>query len=92
MAAAFSTQNFFAEQALPNRKAENLLKTHNIKIFKRLENVTINLGLAKVFKGANGSGKSNLLEAVGMLSSAADSRINDQAILSRGVRLGFPEC
>ena len=87
LAAAFLTQHFFAEEALSNKKTDKMLKTLKIKVFKSLENVTINLGIVNVLIGANGSGKSNLLEAMRMLSCAADGRINDKALLSRGVRL-----
>ena len=40
-----------------------------VEFFKTLERVEIELGLVNVFVGANGSGKSNLLEAVGVLSA-----------------------
>jgi len=58
--------------------------------FKSLENVEVELGAVNVFIGANGSGKSNLLEAVGVLSAAADGKVNDQVLLQRGVRPGLP--
>lgn len=40
--------------------------------------------MVNVFVGANGSGKTNLLEAVGVLSAAVDEfgPIDDQALLS----------
>jgi len=41
-----------------------------IESFKSLERVEVELGLVNVFVGANGSGKSNLLEAIGVLSAA----------------------
>jgi hypothetical protein len=41
--------------------------------------------------GANGSGKSNFLEAVGVLSAAADGKVTDQTLLQRGVRPGVPK-
>jgi energy-coupling factor transporter ATP-binding protein EcfA2 len=65
----------------------------NLKIesFKSLEKVEIELGHVNVFVGANGSGKSNLLEAVGVLSAAADGKVDDQVLLQRGVRPGVPE-
>ena len=40
-----------------------------VKGFKSLVDVSIELGAVNVFIGANGSGKSNLLEVVGMLSA-----------------------
>ena len=62
-----------------------------VESFKTLEKVEIELGLVNVFVGANGSGKSNLLEAVGVLSAAADGKVDDQVLLQRGVRPGVPE-
>ena len=43
-----------------------------------------------VFIGPNGSGKSNLLEALGILACSANGRVDDQALLLRGVRPGLP--
>lgn len=62
-----------------------------VESFKTLEKVEIELGLVNVFVGANGSGKSNLLEAAGVLSAAADGKVNDQVLLQRGVRPGLPQ-
>jgi predicted ATPase len=62
-----------------------------VESFKTLENVEVELGLVNVFIGANGSGKSNLLEAVGVLSAAADGKVDDQVLLQRGVRPGVPQ-
>ena len=67
-----------------------MLKSLSVKTFKSLEDVTVNLGLVNVFIGANGSGKSNFLEALGILSAAADGRVDDQTLLARGVRPGLP--
>lgn len=67
-----------------------MLERLSVKIFKSLENVTVDLGLVNVFIGANGSGKSNFLEALGILSAAADGRVDDQVLLARGVRPGLP--
>lgn len=67
-----------------------MIKKVSIHSFKSLENVELELGLLNVFIGANGSGKSNLLEAIGVLSAAADGKVNDQALMSRGVRPGVP--
>jgi predicted ATPase len=57
--------------------------------FKSLQNVQdLELGLVNVFIGANGSGKTNLLEAIGLLGAAASGQVDDQALLRRGVRPG----
>lgn len=59
--------------------------------FKSLEHVEVELGQVNAFIGANGSGKSNLLEAVGVLSAAASGRVDDESLLRRGVRPGLPQ-
>ena len=67
-----------------------MLEHLSVRTFKSLDDVTVDLGLVNVFIGANGSGKSNLLEALGILSAAADGKVDDQALLARGVRPGLP--
>ena len=67
-----------------------MLESLTVRTFKSLEDVTVRLGQVNVFIGPNGSGKSNLLEALGILASAADGRVDDQALLARGVRPGVP--
>lgn len=61
-----------------------------IQRFKSLYEVEVELGRVNVFIGANGSGKSNLLEAVGVIGAAAYGSVDDQALLRRGVRPGVP--
>lgn len=67
-----------------------MLEKLTVRTFKSLEDVTVDLGRVNVFIGANGSGKSNLLEALGILAAAADGKVDDQSLLSRGVRPGVP--
>ncbi len=67
-----------------------MLEKVAFRTFKSLKDVSVDLGLINVFIGANGSGKSNLLEALGVLSAAADGKVDDQALLARGVRPGTP--
>ena len=67
-----------------------MLESLSVRTFKSLEDVTVELGLVNVFIGANGSGKTNLLEALGMLSAAAYGEVDDQQLKSRGVRPGVP--
>lgn len=62
-----------------------------IEAFKSLEKLELELGQLNVLVGANGSGKSNLLEAIGVLSAAADGAVTDQTLLQRGVRPGVPK-
>ncbi len=61
-----------------------------IEGFKSLQHAEIELGRVNVFIGANASGKSNLLEALGVLGAAASGRVDDESLLYRGVRPGVP--
>ena len=67
-----------------------MLERFTVKDFKSLVDINVDLGLVNVFVGANGSGKSNLLEAVGVLGAAASGRVNDESLKYRGVRPGVP--
>ncbi|MCI5164789.1 MAG: chromosome segregation protein SMC [Candidatus Electrothrix sp. GM3_4] len=67
-----------------------MIRNVNITAFKSLLDVSVELGKINVFIGANGSGKSNFLEAIGVLGAAANGRVDDEALLRRGVRPGVP--
>lgn len=58
-----------------------------IKNFKSLYNVSFEPGKVNVFIGANGSGKSSVLEAIGILSAAMSDRVNNNALQRKGIRL-----
>ncbi|MEX8520424.1 MAG: AAA family ATPase [Leptothrix sp. (in: b-proteobacteria)] len=58
--------------------------------FKSIATMTLPLGRVNCFIGANGAGKSNILEAIGVLGAAANGRVDDEALLRRGVRPGLP--
>jgi len=67
-----------------------MLGSITIKGFKSVVEAEIQLGRLNVFVGANGSGKSVVLEAIGVLGAAADGRVDDASLLRRGVRPGVP--
>ena len=67
-----------------------MLRTFSVERFKSLAKLEVELGRINVFIGANGSGKSNLLEAIGVLGAAAAGRVDDETLLRRGVRPGVP--
>lgn len=50
----------------------------------------IELGRVNGFIGANGGGKSHILEALGVLSAAAHGVVDDESLMRRGVRAGVP--
>lgn len=61
-----------------------------VKGFKSIVDQTVALGRVNCFIGANGAGKSNVLEALGVLGAAAAARVDDESLLRRGVRAGLP--
>ena len=67
-----------------------MLTRVEVKSFKTLQDVSVDLGSVNVFVGANGSGKTNFLEALGILGAAASGRVDDEGLLRRGVRPGVP--
>jgi predicted ATPase len=67
------------------------IKQIEIKAFKSIVNQTVDLGQLNVFIGTNGAGKSNFLEAVGVLSCAVDGQVSYSKLAERGVRLSAPE-
>jgi predicted ATPase len=67
-----------------------MIQKIQVKGFKSLRDFELDLGLINVFIGANGSGKSNILEAIGVMSAAASGRVDDESLIRRGVRPGLP--
>lgn len=68
-----------------------MIRNLTIERFKSLVKLELELGRINVFVGANGSGKSNLLEAVGVLGAAAFGLVDDETLQRRGVRPGVPQ-
>ena len=64
----------------------NLKKIH-IKNFKSLYDVSFDPGKVNVFIGANGSGKTTVLEAIGLLSAAMTDRVDSNSLQRKGIRL-----
>ncbi len=62
----------------------------NIQNFKTLAAFAIELGSANVIIGANGSGKTNILEAIAMGSASAGGKLDSDS-LSQRIRVTRPE-
>jgi predicted ATPase len=69
----------------------NRLKKIRIQGFKSIVDQEFEPGQVNVLIGANGSGKTALLEAIGMLSAATSGTVDDESLQRRGVRLGIPQ-
>ena len=63
------------------------IKNITIHNFKSLYDVSFEPGNVNVLIGANGSGKSSVLEAIGTLSAAMTDRVNSNSLQRKGVRL-----
>lgn len=67
------------------------LKKIAFRNFKSLYDVSFEPGKVNVFIGANGAGKTTILEAIGLLSAAMTDRVNDGSLQRKGIRLSaFP--
>jgi len=69
---------------------EVVIQRIHIQGFKSIADVSMELGRLNVLVGSNGSGKTNLLEAIGLIGCAASGRVDDDAFKARGVRPGTP--
>lgn len=67
-----------------------MLRKLSVYGFKSIHEQSLELGRVNCFIGANGVGKSNILEALGVLGAAANGVVDDESLLRRGVRAGLP--
>ena len=67
-----------------------MINNLEIRCFKSIYSMDISLGNLNLLIGSNGCGKTNILEAIGVLSSAVYGVIDDESLLRRGVRPGVP--
>jgi predicted ATPase len=67
-----------------------MIERIQINGFKSIVEMQLELGRVNCFIGANGVGKSNILEAIGVLGAAANGKVDDESLLRRGVRPGVP--
>lgn len=68
-----------------------MLRRVSIHGFKSIrQKTTVELGRVNLFIGGNGVGKSNILEAIGVLSSCLGADITSNELQKKGVRLSVP--
>lgn len=67
-----------------------MIRSFSVKGYKSLLDHTIELGRVNVLIGENGSGKTNLLEALAMASAALDNKLDNEGLFSKGVRVAKP--
>ena len=67
-----------------------MIKHFEIDSFKSLRSLSLDFGNINIFIGPNGVGKTNILEALGVVSAAAYGVVDDETLLRRGIRPGVP--
>lgn len=68
-----------------------MIKSIQIKNFKSVVDLQLDLGSFNVLIGENGCGKSNILEAVAFGAAASANKLDFEFLGSRGIRLTNPE-
>ena len=68
-----------------------MIREISIENFKSIESLKLNLGRFNVLIGANGSGKSNILEAITFGASAPMVTLTNEFLTTRGIRMTEPE-
>lgn len=74
-----------------------MIKNIRIKNFKSITETTLSLGNVNVIIGANGSGKSNILEAIAMVASERSVELGRSALIEvkdmiqKGIRISKPD-
>ena len=64
-----------------------MIKEIKIENFKSIQSLNLELGRLNVFIGANGSGKSNILEGIAMGSATIEGKLGTEFLYARGVRV-----
>jgi predicted ATPase len=62
-----------------------------IKNYKSIQKMIINPGQMTVLIGENGSGKTNILEVLALASAAANDKLDNEFLTSRGIRVTDPK-
>lgn len=67
-----------------------MLKKISIQNYKSVQNLSIELGRLNIFIGENGCGKTNILEAIAMGSAATENKLDNEFLVTRGIRTTEP--
>lgn len=88
---ASALDNFKKLQFKENIEETALIKRLRISNYKSIQEEVIELGRFNVFIGANGSGKSNILEAIAMIGASKSNDLDLDGLVDRGVRVANPK-
>lgn len=67
-----------------------MIREIQIKNFKSIDDLTLELGRVNVLIGANGCGKTNILEAICLGGAAAADKLDNEFLKPRGIRKASP--
>jgi len=68
-----------------------MIKEIHIKNYKSIQKLKMPIGQLTVLIGENGSGKTNILEAVALASAAASDKLDNEFLSARGIRITDPK-
>lgn len=74
-----------------SKKSDILLRTMSISSYKSILEDKIELGRFNVFIGANGCGKTNILEALATVGAERAKDLSYEGLYGRGVRIARPD-
>lgn len=64
-----------------------MIRQIQVTNYKSITDLTFRPGRVTVLIGANGSGKSNILEAIALASAASQDKLDNEFLISRGIRV-----
>ncbi len=68
-----------------------MIRKIHIENYKSIYNLDIEVGRINVFIGENGSGKTNILEALAFVAAAQTDKLDNEFLANRGIRITSPE-
>lgn len=80
----------FADFAVEPLINNGMIKQLTIKNYKSVVNQSFELGQFNVLIGANGCGKSNILEAIALAALSSSNKLDAELFSGRGIRLTSP--
>ncbi|MGK7928862.1 MAG: AAA family ATPase [Spirulina sp.] len=67
-----------------------MIREVKIQNYKSIESLDLELGRINVLIGENGCGKTNILEAIALASAAYSNKLDNEFLVSRGIRVTEP--
>ena len=72
-------------------RVKRMIREVKIQNYKSIESLDLELGRVNVLIGENGCGKTNILEAIALASAAYSDKLDNEFLVSRGIRVTEPQ-